>query len=139
MSYENLQPMMLGVPRDYAPQDSYKRVIVAGSRNFNDYEMLEFVLTRMRKGVGDFEIVSGGAAGADKLGERYAKENGLKVRVFPYESNYGKQGGPIRNEKMAMYGDTLVAFWDGKSKGTDNMIKNAFRYNLRTLIYEYDK
>jgi len=80
----------------------------------------------------DIEIVSGHANGADKLGERYAKENNLKLTLFPanWDLN-GKSAGYIRNYEMAKYADVLIAFWDGKSKGTMDMISQA---NKRDLI-----
>ena len=35
---------------------------------------------------------------------------------------HGKKAGYLRNVDMAEYADALVAFWDGKSKGTGHMI-----------------
>jgi hypothetical protein len=70
------------------------------------------------------EIVSGGARGVDRLGERYARKRGLPCKVFPAQwAKYGKSAGPIRNAEMAKYTDYGVAVWDGVSRGTANMIK----------------
>ena len=103
------------------------KVIIAGSRGFEDYEYLkkqlnllieEGYLTHMST------IVSGGARGADRLGELFAAEYQLKTVLFPADwDQYGPSAGPIRNEQMADYADVLVAFWDGKSRGTQNMIE----------------
>jgi NADPH-dependent 7-cyano-7-deazaguanine reductase QueF-like protein len=55
--------------------------------------------------------------------EQYAKENRIELKVFPADWNkHGRAAGPIRNAQMGDYADQLVAVWDGKSKGTKNMI-----------------
>jgi hypothetical protein len=111
------------------------RCIVAGSRTFDDYEHLEATLNLLLCLKDKVQIVSGGANGADKLGERYAKENGHEFKLFPADwDKHGKAAGPIRNEEMAKNADGCVVFWDGKSKGTKNMIDVAKRYNLKLHI-----
>lgn len=65
------------------------------------------------------------------MGERYAKENGIDLAIFPAEwDKYGKRAGYLRNEQMADHADSLIAFWDGKSKGTKHMIDIAKRKKL---------
>lgn len=117
------------------------KVIVAGGRDFNNYGRLRSVIDFMLSGIKTqkhIEIVSGGAKGADVLGERYAKEMGYALKIFPADwDKYGKKAGPVRNQQMADYGDALVAFWDGKSKGTANMIANARMKNLLVRIIKY--
>ena len=84
------------------------------------------------------EIVSGGAKGADMLGERYAAEKGYAIKRFTAEwGKYGKKAGPIRNTEMARYADALVAFYDGESRGTANMIKAAKGNNLQIRVIYY--
>ena len=122
------------------------RIIVAGGRNFTDYALLSATLTdvlKINEGV-DTVIVSGGCQGADSLGERYAGEHGLQVVRFPAEwVVYGKAAGPIRNRKMVKYASEetgiLVAFWDGESRGTANMIRLAKQFGLQTKITIYVK
>ena len=100
------------------------KVIVAGSRSFKDYEVLCKTLDEMEITT----IISGGARGADKLGERYAKERGISLEQYPAQwDRYGNQAGFIRNVEMAENADTLVAFWDGISTGTLHMITVAKR------------
>jgi len=114
------------------------KVIIAGGRDFNDYELLQRTCNWVFKGVETLEIVSGGARGADKLGERYAKEIGLTPTVMKADwDEYGKAAGPIRNSQMAKYADALIAFHDGSSTGTSDMIKKARRENIHVLIIEY--
>ena len=99
------------------------RVVVAGTRSIDDYGLVERKLNRIIERLSDVEIVSGGAPGPDSLGERYAVEKGLKLRRMPaYWDAFGKAAGGIRNRRMGWYGTHLVAFWDGSSRGTRDMI-----------------
>lgn len=115
------------------------KLIIAGGRGFNDYDLLEReVLTFISHcGVSlqDIEIVSGGASGADKLGEIFANRRDISFRIFPANwKKYGRAAGPIRNQEMAKYSTHLIAFWNGESKGTKNMITVAKKSNLVTKI-----
>lgn len=104
------------------------KVIVAGSRYFNDYKKLEKNLDNLvnylkNKKYNIIQIVSGTCKGADLLGERYAKENNIDIVRFPAKwDTYGKKAGYLRNLEMGEYGDILIAFPIGESKGTYNMI-----------------
>lgn len=115
-------------------------IIIAGSRDFNDYDLLKSTLDLYNFDPQKHEIVSGCAQGADSLGEKYAKERGLQVKRFPADwQQHGKAAGPIRNEKMAQYAKGLIAFWDGESRGTKNMIGLAEKYGLKVKIVIYRK
>jgi len=114
------------------------KVIVAGSRGFQDYKYLETVLDTIFKGRTDIEIVSGTAYGADQLGERYAHSHNLSIKRFPANWNlYGKAAGYIRNEQMAKYADACITFWDGQSRGTMHMINLAKQYGLKLKVVKY--
>lgn len=119
------------------------RVIVAGSRSFDDYELLKdkcdyYLSDALAKGY-DIEIVSGTAKGADKLGENYALERGFKIAYFPADwKSYGKRGGYIRNQQMADYSDACICFWDGKSKGTKHMLDIAKGKHMATRVVVYE-
>jgi hypothetical protein len=115
------------------------RVIVAGSRDFDDYELmserLSFFLTS--KDPREVEIVSGGAKGADSLGEKFAAEHGITLKVFEADwALHGRAAGAIRNVAMAKYADALVAFWDGQSRGTAHMIKVARKRGLLVRVVQ---
>lgn len=115
-----------------------KRVVIAGCRNYNNYAKakayIDFCLCNIRK-ENDIVIVSGCASGADAIGERYAEENGFKVEKYPADwEKYGKSAGPKRNEEMAKACDFVICFWDGKSKGTKNMVENAKKYKKTVRI-----
>ena len=111
------------------------KVIVAGSRNFNNYEFLSGKLDHYFKNQTPTEIISGGARGADKFGEIYAKRNNISLKIFPADwETHGKAAGYIRNKQMAEYADACVVFWDGKSKGSKHMIDLAKKYNLKLRV-----
>lgn len=105
------------------------RVIVAGSRDFQDYDLLESRLNRILERQLNVEIVSGMCRGADMLGLRYANERTMDFTTFPANWNkFGKSAGPRRNEEMAQYAEALVAFGDGR--GTRSMIEKAKQHKL---------
>ncbi len=116
------------------------KIIIAGSRLFNNYEiLLEFCDFYLKnKSNDEIEIVSGTANGADKLGERYAQERGYKLKRFPANwEKYKKSAGYIRNNEMAEYADALIVFWNGKSKGTKHMIDLAKKSKLEIRIVKF--
>jgi hypothetical protein len=113
------------------------KVIVAGSREFQDYDLLARTLDKVPR---PFEVVCGMSAGGDKLGRRYAHHNDLPVKEFPADwESLGKRAGPIRNTQMGDYADALIAFWDGKSRGTAHMIDYAKKKGLKVLVIRFDK
>jgi hypothetical protein len=101
------------------------KLIIAGSRTFDNYELLCEIMDRVVNNVDVVtEVVCGGATGADSLGKRWADENSVPVKFMLADwTAHGKAAGPIRNAAMGEYADALLAFWDGKSPGTKNMIK----------------
>ena len=116
------------------------KVIIAGCRDFADYELLkekcDFYLQNKEKE--DIVIVSGHASGADALGERYAQERGLQLETYPADWKvHGRAAGSIRNAKMASVAHTLIAFWNGKSRGTKNMIDTATKRGLKVSVVRY--
>ena len=114
------------------------KVIIAGGRGFNDYDLLCRKADKILSRQSEIEIVSGAARGADKLGERYADERGYTIKRFPADwGTFGKKAGYMRNEDMAEYADALIAFWDGTSKGTKHMIDIARNNDLKVRVITY--
>ncbi len=112
------------------------KVIIAGTRDFWNYSLLCAYADQDLAGAEDIEIVSGGARGTDALGERYAREHGYALKVFPAEwKKYGAAAGPIRNGQMAAYADMLIAFWDGRSAGTRDMIRKAEEKGIQVQLH----
>ena len=120
-------------------EESFK-VIVAGGRDFSDYQLLVEKCDKYLANKANIEIVSGTAKGADSLGERYANEKGYSVKTFPADwGAFGKRAGYLRNEQMANYANALIAFWDGESRGTKHMIDIATEKGLLVKVTPYNK
>lgn len=130
------------------------RIIIAGSREYDGYYRLRTtcmdIITHDLNGVlylkhNKLQIVSGHCPqGADKYGEMFSTFLHLNPKLFPAQWNrYGKRAGMVRNEEMAIYASSdynvgvLIAFWDGKSTGTENMINNAYKYGLKVFVINY--
>lgn len=112
------------------------KLIVAGSRGIVDYDLVVQAIKAFEKEFGKVtQIISGGAKGADRLGEKYANEHSLTLVKFLADWNkYGKRAGYLRNEEMAKNADACLCIWDGESKGTKHMIDIAERYGLTTGV-----
>lgn len=106
-----------------------KRIVVAGSRDYNDYAQAEKFIDLCIKDIPEeykLVFVSGTCRGADKLGERYAINHGYRLECYPAEWDlFGKSAGPVRNYYMAEISDMVICFWDGESRGTKSMIEYA--------------
>ena len=110
------------------------KVIIAGSRDVVSYAAVTAAVEL--SGFEITEVVSGGARGADRLGEAYAKNNGIALKVMPADwDKFGKGAGYRRNEDMARYAEGLIALWDGKSRGTMHMIEIAKRIKLAVYVH----
>lgn len=105
------------------------KVVIAGGREFDDWTYFAGYMSVLPTWLDITEVVSGGARGADALGEEFAYIHNIKLTVFPADwETHKRAAGPIRNEQMAKYADGVIAFWDGKSSGTKNMISVAAKY-----------
>lgn len=131
------------------PREEF-RVIIAGGRDFavnpaerEDNTLLYSTmdkLLRNKRRSHRIVIICGMVKGADLAGARYAKDRDYHIRYFPAEwERYGKKAGVLRNEEMAKNADALVAFWDGQSPGTKNMIETAQRYGLQIRVKRYSR
>ncbi|MCJ7697784.1 MAG: DUF2493 domain-containing protein [Thermoplasmata archaeon] len=99
------------------------RMIIAGSRTIpmDNIDILFGWISNCNFDI--TEVVSGGAAGADKIGEVWATMNHKPIKQFlPDWNKHGRSAGIIRNRKMGDYADALIAIWDGESGGTSHMI-----------------
>ena len=107
------------------------KVIIAGGRDisFNSSDMLDKITAQMPSIT---EVVCGGAQGVDHHGKYWAIHNNIPVKEFPADwQTHGKAAGPIRNRQMAEYADALILIWDGKSRGSKNMMANAKTQGLQ--------
>lgn len=119
------------------------RLIVAGSRTFKDVALFKSVLEELLSNFnrGEVELVSGMAsAGPDKMVVDYAKDFKYPLKEFPADWNaYGKSAGMRRNAEMANYATHLLAFWDGESSGTANMLDVAGKKGLGRYAIYFDR
>ena len=114
------------------------KVIVAGGRDFQDFDLLTKKLDILFSKRADVVIISGMAKGADSLAVKYAEENKLRVSEFPAQwQKHGNASGFRRNIEMARFADACVCFWNGKSVGTKHMIDTAKRMNLKLRVITY--
>jgi len=112
------------------------KIAIIGSRTFEDYVLLCNTLNPYKDRI--TTIISGGARGADKLAEKYAKENSINTTIFlpDWEKN-GKAAGFIRNKLIINECDTCLAFWDGVSKGTKHSIDLCINQNKPYKIINF--
>lgn len=110
------------------------KIAVVGSRKFKHLNVVNMLIMHFDRGV---TIVSGGGGDVDLMAERVARDNGLSFIPYPADwDQYGKAAGPIRNAQIVEACDMLIAFWDGKSKGTKNSIDKARKERKPVFIYE---
>ena len=119
--------------------------LVVGSRTITDYNYIKETLDYFLQNKSEITIVSGGARGVDSLAERYAKEHNYELKIFPADwDKYGKSAGYIRNDEMHKYISQfsdrgIVAFWDGKSKGTAHNFGLATKYDTPIKIVRMEE
>jgi hypothetical protein len=117
-------------------------IAIIGSRSFTNYNLLnETIYDYCQKNsidIKSLQIVSGGAIGADKLGEKFAKNNNLKTLIFlPDWAKHGRKAGILRNADIIDNSNVIFAFWDGQSKGTLNSINRSKKQNKELYIINY--
>lgn len=106
------------------------KVAIIGSRNLTVNNLQKYLPNDTT------EIVSGGAKGIDSCAKSYALANGIKLTEFLPEYNKYGRGAPLkRNLQIIQYADLVIAFWDGKSRGTEYVIKNCKIENKPVTIY----
>lgn len=111
------------------------KTIIAGSRSYTNTREFFILIGSVPWVGGVTEVVSGCAKGPDTMGELWAEYFSLPITKFPANwTKYGRGAGHIRNAEMAEYADALIAFWDGVSAGTANMINLAKAKGLKTHV-----
>jgi|SRR5689334_23706362 len=102
------------------------RIIVCGGRFYEKRRHIFETLDDLHAEHRITCVITGGASGADSLGDRWAKENGVDRVVFPANwTGRGRAAGPVRNQLMLDIGkpDMVVAFPGGT--GTADMVRRA--------------
>lgn len=133
-----------------------KNIAIIGSRDFNDYDRVNYVLSKVQNGNPKWKlvIISGGAKGADSLGEKWAEDNNCETIIFlpkwddlthpnariktnKFGKQYDANAGFRRNKDIVDNSDVVIAFWDGKSAGTKNSIDYANQIGKPVFIFYF--
>lgn len=106
------------------------KIAIIGSRNLTKVDLSKYIPKSVT------EIVSGGAKGIDTLATKYAENNKLRLTIFlPQYEKYSRAAPLKRNDKIIEYSDEVIAFWDGKSKGTEYVIKKCKKLNKKITVH----
>ena len=121
-------------------------LLIVGSRSISNYMQVGPALDALLEDYpfSKYVVVSGGSTGVDYLAELWAEKHGFEKKIFKADwDSYGKKAGYMRNEEMHKYifqfeYRLVVAFWDGKSKGTAQNFSLADKYKNPIIIYTID-
>lgn len=120
-------------------------IIVCGSRDFDNFELLSRVLDTELQKHQNPQIVSGGTRGADRLAILYSNRTRTPLHIFFADWDaHGKAAGFIRNAEMLNFATSegnasVIAFWDGKSKGTKHMINIAMKKDVPVKVVTFNE
>lgn len=107
------------------------KIVIVGSRNLTVHNLRWY----LPKGV--TEIISGGARGIDSCAKEYALKNGLIYTEFlPEYKKYGRCAPLKRNISIIEYADAVIAFWDGRSRGTRYVIDQCKIRHVKITVYK---
>lgn len=110
------------------------KVAVIGSRAFSDYDLLQQVLDEECVEL----LISGGAKGADTLASEWADSRQVETVIFkPQYDRYGRGATHVRNREIVMVADKIIAFWDGRSRGTASTIAYAKKQGKAVHVINY--
>ncbi len=117
-----------------------KRIVIGGCRTYCDYDDFKFRVGEILHEIGpmhEITILSGHCRGVDRMAERFADELGCKLKLYvPEWGKYRRGAGVVRNGQMVKDCDFVIAFWDGKSRGTANLIDTAEKLGKRVIVCE---
>lgn len=115
------------------------QLVVAGTREYSNrdeiFARLDKYHQRCKDAGTELIIIEGEARGPDLISREWAEVRGVPFRPYPADwDEYGKRAGFIRNEEMAKVGTHVLAFWDGQSNGTNDMIERGLKHQRRVLV-----
>lgn len=114
------------------------KLAIVGSRTFNDLNIFYKCIQIIKVDYDIIKIISGGARGADTLGEMYADENNISKAIYkPNWEKFGRKAGFLRNIDIIKNCDMCLAFWDGESHGTKHDLELCKEYNKICLVYNF--
>lgn len=112
------------------------KIAIIGSREFSNKEYLNKSMQTIKDKYNISLIVSGGAKGADTLGERWANKNKIKTKIFLPDF---KRKHPYfyRDRLIAEEADLVIAFWNGRSSGTRYTIDYSRKISKEVIIFKF--
>lgn len=115
------------------------RIAIVGSRDFPDMEAVKDYLEKLKLYVPAFTIITGGAKGVDQFAEDWANRNGIDCEVIRPVDPADKFSYLLRNVEIITKADQIIAFWDGKSKGTKFVLDYAKARSRFIRVINYSK
>jgi hypothetical protein len=111
------------------------KVAIVGSRSFTNIDVLLYHMQIFHPKCFE-EIISGGARGADGLARDYARLHNIPYTEYkPDWKQNGRAAGFRRNGKIVANSDIVIAFWDGRSKGTEYTIQLAKQFRKPVVVF----
>lgn len=96
------------------------KIAVVGSRSIRWVDLSRVIPPQCT------EIVSGGARGVDTCAAEFARANGIPLKEFlPDYARYGRGAPLCRNTQIVEYADMVIAYWDGRSRGTLDSVRKC--------------
>ena len=106
------------------------KVAVIGSRNLQVEDLGPYLPEGLT------ELVSGGARGVDASARGYAQTHDVSLTEFlPDYARYGRAAPLRRNDQIVAYADLVLAFWDGKSRGTKFVIDQCKKMGVPVKVF----
>jgi len=110
------------------------KLLVSGSRGWKHKGIIHRLLIQLKP---DLVVHGDCKEGADAQADLIAKRLRIPVKAYPacWEI-LGKKAGIMRNTEMLVMEnpDVVLAFWDGKSRGTKHTIDMARELNLKVMV-----
>ena len=107
------------------------KLLIVGPRSITDFDLSPYISAEVDT------VISGGAIGIDSLAERYADLHRLSKYILrPRYDLYGRAAPLKRNEKMVDMADSVLVIWDGRSKGSQYVVKYTKKMNKPMTILQ---
>lgn len=111
-----------------------RKIAIVGSRGYTNLDWVRTVVVSLPEGS---MVITGGAPGVDRVAESTAARYHIPLYVFLAAWDVqGRAAGPARNTKIVEASDELIAFWDGKSRGTLDSIRKARARGIPVKVYD---
>lgn len=118
----------------YLRSRSERKIAVVGSRGYKNLDWVRACVVALPEGS---MVLSGGAPGVDRAAEQTAARYHIPLYVFLAAWDLrGRGAGLARNSQIVEAADEVIAFWDGKSRGTLDTIRKARAKGIPVKVYD---